>query len=835
MKRDNDLYVRITLFAIISVGFLLRINHWFDFLGADEIGKTGLMTWSWDFHKDPFPVHYYPPFFLYLNFVFSFVLKKLVIFLGIIDFNNIFQNTDFGFIFTLKTGRLLSAIFGTINIYMVFLIGKRFFDRFAGLTAALILAVFWPHVIDSHNFKSDVLLTLLITVTFYYALKFFRSKRTGLLMLSSFLLGLSIATKFNGVFFGLVLLIPLFYIRKEYAVIKGFFYIAVGGVLGFFAGAPNWLVHPVSNVKITLKYLKRLTEELVWYDQFPSSFILYGKNILEHFGILLIIIFICGVITAFVYKNRESVIIVISLLVYFILASRENYLNYRAILPLIPLMAVVIGKFIFLDIKELLANVRIRRIATGLLLIPVVVYSAGNFNRSYKSFDLLKGIASHPVRERAGIGDPDYSSYYMKNHFNRSSLIFREMWTPPAIGFKGAVFGKDVTRVPQRLFLGNRQFDFLVTSFSTDYILRKSKNKDFIDAAKKRLKNFVIFYKVDRPAIFTWSDDIQFWYRRPEYVKGNFSADKGIILPRNFVPLTKNPSVFLPLQRYEKDPCYGVINNGISGKFIFSHKRIKKIAFNYIANDKLKLIFDVNGKKVISTTGKDEFTGYTEVVGPIPQIFRDTVIRRLYETVIDPDELGVGFYIYKIEIKANTRITIPFTFKAKFENEGYVGDEAEETTQVPKEDIPELFSKVKAPEWVRSFFRNTGVDISLLSYINNLEVYNNKSDSIDDVATEYFPVGSGCFNINIFTDKIVKGQRAGNDAELKMIFVSGRNKESMTINVSEGKTRMDLDFKHKGGFIRIFSSGTRGANLIIKKITLVPDFKKYYNYSGSKK
>ncbi len=829
MRKHNDLYVRITLFVIITLGFLLRINHWFDFLGADEIGKTGLMTWSWDFHKDPFPIHYYPPFFMYLNFVFSFILNKLVIFLGIIDFNNIFQNTDFGFIFTLKTGRILSAIFGTFNIYMVYLLGKEFFNKYAGISAALLLSVFWPHVIDSHNFKSDVLLTLLITIVVYYALKFLRTKNKLNLFLASFFFGLSVAAKFNGVFFGIVLLIPLFYLRKEFSFVKGFFYVAVGSAAGFFSGAPNWLVHPVSNIKVTLKYLSRLSEELVWYDPFPSSFILYGKNLLEHFGILLIIIFIAGMILSFIRKNREAVLISFSLLVYFIMAGRENYLNYRAILPLIPLVAIIIGKVIFVDTKELFRGSRIRWSVTALLLIPVSIYSFVNFTRSYKSFDLLKGIASHPVRERAGIGEPDYSAYYMRNHFGRSSFTFREMWTPPAVGFRGSVFGRDVTKVPEKMFTGKRKFDFLITSFRTDYILRKTKSMKFKNAAKNRLKNYSPFYEVERPAIFTWSDDILFWYRKPNYIKGNLRLDKGMPLPRTFVPLNENPSIHLPLQRYEKDPCYGVVKNGIAGKYIFSKKEIEKIVFSFISREKLKLKVDVNGEKAVHISEKGAYTCSIEISDMVPQEFSKTAIRKLFEASLDPDELKKEYFIYKIEIRSNTHDNIPYTFSVEYTGEGISKTEYKRPVDEIHDtqgEIPELFSDSVTPRWVKTFFKRNGVDLILLSYINSLTIYENKNSSIDKIDTGYMPINCGQYNVAVVSEQIVRNSPAYKKGELKIILISGESREEINLDPGDGDSGKDIYFKHESGFFRIISSGIRDSNLMIKKITIVPDFKK---------
>ncbi len=827
MKNKNDLYIKFILFSILVIGFLLRINHWFDFLGADEIGKTGLMTWSWDFYKDPFPVHYYPPFFLYLNFLFSFVLNKLVLFLGIIDFGNVFKFTDFGFIFTLKTGRLLAAIFGTLNIYMIYRLGKEFYNKYTGLTAALILSVFWPHVIDSHNFKSDILLTLIITIFMIYTLKFFKTGKTSFLIISSFLLGLAVATKFNGAFFVFLLVIVLFVMREKYGILKGFLFMGAGGIAGFFLGAPNWLVHPVNNVKITLKYLSGLAKELEWYDQVPSSIILYGKNLIEHYGIILIFIFIAGVVLSLIKKDKNGILISLGIVIYFIIAGRENYLNYRAILPLIPLMSLIISKVVFYDIGLLLRGKTVKNIVVALFFIPITIYSFTNLQRSYKSFDLLKGIASHPVKERSGIGEPDYSYYFMKNNLRKSSLIFREMWTPPATGFRGSVFGRDVTRVPERYFSGDKGFNFLITGFRTDYILRKAKNPDVKKEAKRRLKNYVPFYKVDRPAIFTWSDDILFWYRKPDYIRGYLGPDNGAQLPSLYVNGTGNDTVFLPVGRYEKDPCRGKIENGISGKYIFSTKPLKEIVFYYVAKNNLKLIIDVNGSKAVSSPEKGILTGVAKIADPSPDHFGNTAIRRLYEVSIDKEEKDSEFYIYKIEIKANMRNEIPYVFKANFDENpvGEFGTDVYKFVETGDEEIPELFSDKKTPGWIKSFYKKNGIDLILLSYINTNTLFENISDSLSEINSEYYPVERGMYIFELVTEKIVDNIIRGDKGNFIITFISGNNKKVVVKPITEGKRFYRFECDSDIGFFKLKSVGTRENNLLIKKVMIRQDFK----------
>jgi len=828
MRKNDDLAVRISIFIIIAAGFLLRINHWWDFLGADETGWKGLITWTWGLHKDPFPVHYYPPLFLYINFVLSLLLKKLTLFLGVVDFNTVFQDSGFGFIFTLKTGRLLSAVFGTFNIYMVYRIGREFYNRYAGLCAALLLAVFWPHVIDSHNFKSDVLLTLLITLVVYFTLKFTRHPKSKYIILASFFLGLSIASKFNGAFFGFILLLPLFYLRKEIPVIRNFFYIAAGTAAGFFAGAPNWIVHPLSNVKATLKYLKGLSEEVVWYDPVPTSFFLYGKNFLEHFGVVLLLFLAAAIILSFLKKQRTGVIVSMFFLVYFILAGLQNYLNYRAILPIVPLAVLLMGKLIFYDTGEWIRNKKVWAGVVAVLMVPVLFYSLGNGTRSYKSFDLLKGIASHAVREKKGIGEPDYSSWFIRNHLAGEEKMFREMWTPPGKGVKGVVFARDVTRGPEGMFAGPDGFRFLMTSFRTDYILRKAENIKVKTDALKRLKGFSPFHKVYRPPIFTWSDDIQFWYRRPAYITGGFRPDTGVMLPRTFIPDTGNPSVHLPLQRYEKDPCTGIVRDGAAGKYIFSAKKIDQLDFRFVHRDKLKLTVDINGKSVTRVPAAGSYTSRILCEGFPAGEFSNIAIRRLYETELDEKDRQAKLYIYKVEIRANTRAGIPYSFIPKFSGEKTPKPEKEAAGMKGQNgDIPPLFSGAGAPEWVRKFYRKTGVDLLLLARMNTRALVENPDRSVRNIRTGYLPVRPGHFRIGMVTERLVPNRQPGTEAELRIRYISGNRSSEKVIPLKEGSGGVSVFFGHPGGFIRISSSGVRENNLMIRNISLVPDFARY--------
>ncbi len=68
-------------------------------------------------------------------------------------------------------GRFITALFGVASIYVIFLAGRRLFNRNTGTIAALLLAVSFLHVKDSHYITVDVPATFFVILSFFFALR----------------------------------------------------------------------------------------------------------------------------------------------------------------------------------------------------------------------------------------------------------------------------------------------------------------------------------------------------------------------------------------------------------------------------------------------------------------------------------------------------------------------------------------------------------------------------------------------------------------------------------------------------------------------------------------
>lgn len=101
--------------------------------------------------------------------------------------------------------RAVSAALGTATIIVVWALARRL-GRFAGLTAALLLATQSMHVRESHFALTDVPMTFFVALTMLLSVRASERPAAGTLFWAGVVAGLAAATKYNG---GLVLVLPL--------------------------------------------------------------------------------------------------------------------------------------------------------------------------------------------------------------------------------------------------------------------------------------------------------------------------------------------------------------------------------------------------------------------------------------------------------------------------------------------------------------------------------------------------------------------------------------------------------------------------------------------------
>lgn len=107
--------------------------------------------------------------------------------------------------------RIISALLAVLSIFLLYLIGKRFWTEKVGIISAL-LFTFSPGAIQAAHFGTfESTLTFLYLAVFYFFLVFWQTKRLSYFYLSTLFLMISCAIKINSIVFLPVLILGLFF------------------------------------------------------------------------------------------------------------------------------------------------------------------------------------------------------------------------------------------------------------------------------------------------------------------------------------------------------------------------------------------------------------------------------------------------------------------------------------------------------------------------------------------------------------------------------------------------------------------------------------------------
>jgi 4-amino-4-deoxy-L-arabinose transferase-like glycosyltransferase len=95
-------------------------------------------------------------------------------------------------------GRLLTALFGTATLAVLYFTGRIAYGRGVAILAASLLAVDLLHVRDSHWVTTDVPLTFLVALATFHALRYWRGGRSADAWAAGLVAGLATSMKYPG-------------------------------------------------------------------------------------------------------------------------------------------------------------------------------------------------------------------------------------------------------------------------------------------------------------------------------------------------------------------------------------------------------------------------------------------------------------------------------------------------------------------------------------------------------------------------------------------------------------------------------------------------------------
>lgn len=139
-------------------------------------------------------------------------------------------------------GRVTSAVLGAATVVVVYRLGAELLGRAAGLIGALLLAVSFLHVRDSHFATNDVPATFFLMVSALFSAFLARTGHARDALLAGFFGGLATSTKYNAGFFVVPLLVGYVIAHRRRAVDpRKLVVLAAAGlvsVVAYLAGTP---------------------------------------------------------------------------------------------------------------------------------------------------------------------------------------------------------------------------------------------------------------------------------------------------------------------------------------------------------------------------------------------------------------------------------------------------------------------------------------------------------------------------------------------------------------------------------------------------------------------
>lgn len=797
-KREN--LNRILIFLIIFLSFILSIYKSFPF---DSVDENMIAKWIWGFHSNPFPVNQYPPLFLYLHFLLSLLYKSVFLLLGIVKTGYEFLYTGLGYKFMIEAGRYVSAMFGMLMLYYIYRSGKESYNLNVAFVSTILIAFNGVFILHSHIFKSDILVSFLVSVSLFFLLRYLDKSRKDWLFFASFFFGLSFAAKYNIAVFFIIILYAIFIKRRELGFLRGVFIFITGAFSGFIISSPNWIVNPIGNIQ-RLLHVYNFTEGSV-YIQDLSPFSIYMNfivDIKDQFGVVLTLILAAGIVLSFIRKNRKDMLLSMFLIIYILFFGLTGFYGRRFLLPVYPVLAILIAKTLFVDFFDLLKlKNRSENFLKIIIFFPIIYLSIGS------TFDIIKRFNMLNLEPKSRS-----SLKYRQEHnlTNKKYLFGSQVMTPKK---KGDIRFRKKLEI-NRVFRKRGKPDLIqVNAWSLKKLVdpENLNDDDHID-----ISNFRVFYKIEREMIQDWDIDIHFLYRISPELRDIESTSLNIELPKMYS--LNGGDVFYPDQRYEKSKGYMRSESGYCSTMAFSKKDISSFSIRVFSTGSLP-------EMKVRINGRD---------GSLKELGKKGIVNEIHIKNIPESSFYFGS-VYSIEVfPADKSFSAKFpvyyvVFEPEYEQkEPYEKDYR--LNQEYLEGIPEIFSGEKYPEWIIKMYKDTFVDLPLYELVNTMILEKDPVTSRFFEQSVMFPLDPGDYQITLFSESLAGSFSTNKDAIVKYDVFSSSGKDSGNISVRGiGKSSYPFTINMDKGlvFVRLEFRKFRENNILLKRASIKPDLIKY--------
>jgi len=310
-------------------------------------------------------------------------------------------------VITYTLNRGLSALCGTLTIFLVFLTAKQLYGSAVGLLSACFVTFSVGLIQASHFGTVDTQLILFLSLTFLFAINIFNKGDLKNYIFTGISLGLTLATKFTGI----ILLLPIFLshlIRYNQQCISDnkiarfartllsirllaclltafvvFLILSPHALLSFY----NFFDYSVNQSSSFLGNLNR-----IYFGEFKDWTLAYvgttpylyhiSNVLLFAMGFPLELVSIIGTLYVMFTFSKEDKVILALIVPLFLIVGAGKVKTIRFILPLIPFIAITGARFL-VQVYGIVKNAKVKYmwVAIGVaILVSSILYSFAYLN-----------------------------------------------------------------------------------------------------------------------------------------------------------------------------------------------------------------------------------------------------------------------------------------------------------------------------------------------------------------------------------------------------------------------------------------------------------------------
>ena len=244
-------------------------------------------------------------------------------------------------------GRLVTALFGTATIAVLYVLAAEAYGVTTALLASLFLTVNLLHVRDSHYITTDIPLTFLVTLALVFSLRYWRQGRLRDAVGGGLVAGLAASMKYPG---GLVLLpVVLAHLLRPTSgprwrrLVGPEPILAVGAaVAGFVAGTPYAVLTPGAFWRGVMKEVREVGSVQFGNEgDLPGYLFHLLHSLPEGMGLPLFVLALGGLALLLNRRAPSDVILLAFVLPYFVFIGSLSSRFERYALPLLPFLALL--------------------------------------------------------------------------------------------------------------------------------------------------------------------------------------------------------------------------------------------------------------------------------------------------------------------------------------------------------------------------------------------------------------------------------------------------------------------------------------------------------------